>query len=330
MSPVFTGTVAVSRGGGSRVARPVFDPPPPGPNGNIIVTITSGTPGATIRYTLDGSTPSATNGTIYTGPVDVTTGTNFYQGSDTLSARYYLKAIALKTGWTDSIVESGVYPWHADPWFPAAYHFDGDTTEATGRGPTLTPYGDGARSYTTGKRGLALNLQARNSGVSYDDTADAAGSGHALWRSSSAFSVLVWFKPLGEAQGNILIYENGIYSVPSYSLYCFPTQTPPGSSFGATLGNATVVNYELSPAGAWAFLALVFDGTNLKLSVNAGAFISATASDTLGRPGVFHVGNSNPDFTVGNGPTGLVDELMHFPTALTLADIANYYNNGNG
>lgn len=40
------------------------------------VTLVSDTPGATIRYTTDGSTPSATNGAIYTGPLSITGTTN--------------------------------------------------------------------------------------------------------------------------------------------------------------------------------------------------------------------------------------------------------------
>lgn len=37
------------------------------------LTISTATPGATIHYTLDGSDPSPTHGSVYTGPLDVTT-----------------------------------------------------------------------------------------------------------------------------------------------------------------------------------------------------------------------------------------------------------------
>ena len=40
------------------------------------VTLSSDTPNATIRYTTDGSTPSATNGLFYTGPINVSETTN--------------------------------------------------------------------------------------------------------------------------------------------------------------------------------------------------------------------------------------------------------------
>jgi hypothetical protein len=37
----------------------------------ISLAITTATPGASIRYTLDGSTPTATKGTVYSGPISV-------------------------------------------------------------------------------------------------------------------------------------------------------------------------------------------------------------------------------------------------------------------
>src|SRR5205823_3732647 len=59
-------------------------------------TISSTTSGASIRYTINGSTPTSTNGTLYAGPVSINSTTT-------------LKAIAYKSGMTDSPVTSGTY-----------------------------------------------------------------------------------------------------------------------------------------------------------------------------------------------------------------------------
>jgi hypothetical protein len=60
------------------------------------VTITSATTGASIRYTLDGSTPTTSVGTLYAGPV-------------TISASSTLKAIAYKSGSLPSAVTTATY-----------------------------------------------------------------------------------------------------------------------------------------------------------------------------------------------------------------------------
>jgi hypothetical protein len=81
----------------SVVAAPTFNPSPgpyPSPQS---VTISTTTSGASIRYTTDGSIPTSSVGTLYNNtPVAVNT---------TLT----LKAIAYKTGSTDSAVTSGTY-----------------------------------------------------------------------------------------------------------------------------------------------------------------------------------------------------------------------------
>lgn len=60
------------------------------------VTITSGTSGATIRYTTNGSTPTSSSGTIYASPVAI-------------SSTTVLKAIAYNGVLTDSAVNSETY-----------------------------------------------------------------------------------------------------------------------------------------------------------------------------------------------------------------------------
>ena len=76
-------------------ATPAFNPPAGAYIGGQSVSITTATAGATIYYTLDGTTPSSAS-TVYTGPV-------------TVSASKTLKAIAVAAGYTTSSVGSADY-----------------------------------------------------------------------------------------------------------------------------------------------------------------------------------------------------------------------------
>lgn len=78
------------------VATPTFTPPAGSYNGSQSVTIATTTPGASIRYTVDGTTPSSTAGTLYSIPVVIT-------------STQTLKAIAYASGMTNSAVQTGVY-----------------------------------------------------------------------------------------------------------------------------------------------------------------------------------------------------------------------------
>ena len=76
-------------------AAPAFSPAA-GTYTSAMVTITSATSGASIRYTTNGTTPSSTVGTVYSSPVAI-------------SATETLQAIAYKTGLSNSAVTSGAY-----------------------------------------------------------------------------------------------------------------------------------------------------------------------------------------------------------------------------
>src|SRR5665213_3909377 len=80
----------------SAVAAPTFTSPAGGYGSAQSVTISTTTTGASIRYTTDGSTPTSTVGTVYSGPVSV-------------SSSLTLKAIAYEAGMTDSSVASATY-----------------------------------------------------------------------------------------------------------------------------------------------------------------------------------------------------------------------------
>lgn len=78
------------------VSTPIFNPGAGTYTSIQNVTISCATPGAIIRYTTDGSTPSETAGTIYSTAVE-------------LSASHTLKAVAYLTGYYNSLVASAEF-----------------------------------------------------------------------------------------------------------------------------------------------------------------------------------------------------------------------------
>lgn len=80
----------------SVVATPTISPTATTFTSSVSVSISTPTTGATIKYTTNGSTPTSTNGTTYTAPF-------------VLSATTTVKAMAYKTGMTDSGVASRSY-----------------------------------------------------------------------------------------------------------------------------------------------------------------------------------------------------------------------------
>jgi len=97
----FATMMPISGGGATQtVATPTFSPAGGTYSSTQTVTLSSATSGASIRYTTDGSTPSATVGTVYGGPLAV-------------SGNATIKAIAYKSGLTDSAVASATYTFVA-------------------------------------------------------------------------------------------------------------------------------------------------------------------------------------------------------------------------
>ncbi len=98
-SPISSATYTIA------VAAPTFSPAAGNYSSAQNITISSATSGASIRYTTDGSTPSETAGTLYSGPVNV-------------SSNLTLKAIAYQSGLADSSVSSAAYTfgWYNSAW----------------------------------------------------------------------------------------------------------------------------------------------------------------------------------------------------------------------
>jgi hypothetical protein len=96
---------------GVQVCAPQFSPSTGTYDSDQLVTISDATPGATIYYTTDGSTPT-TSSPVYSAPITVTG-----NGSNVTIT---LKAIAVKSGMTNSAVSAAtysiVYPAMAAQW----------------------------------------------------------------------------------------------------------------------------------------------------------------------------------------------------------------------
>jgi hypothetical protein len=82
-------------GAATVVDTPVFSPPAGTFNDSVSVSISTTTGGASIYYTVDGSTPTSSS-ILYTGPI-------------TLNQTTTLKAIGIAAGYTDSAVATAVY-----------------------------------------------------------------------------------------------------------------------------------------------------------------------------------------------------------------------------
>lgn len=80
------------------VATPSITPANGTFTGSAEVTISCGTDGAIIYYTTNGTTPSATNGTVYSAPFTLNE-----------AGTYTIKAIAVKTDWNDSEVATATF-----------------------------------------------------------------------------------------------------------------------------------------------------------------------------------------------------------------------------
>ncbi|HWZ95083.1 MAG TPA: glycosyl hydrolase family 18 protein, partial [Opitutaceae bacterium] len=124
-----------------QAAKPTFSPAGGSYTSAQSVTISDATNYVTIRYTTDGSTPSETNGTIYTGAVTI--------GSTTT-----LEAIAYESGYVDSPVASATY------------------TIGGGGLPPATPTGLAASA--TSSSAISVTWNASTGATSYDLTVDGS------------------------------------------------------------------------------------------------------------------------------------------------------------
>lgn len=95
LKATYTGGSGGTGGTVTAAASPVFSPAPGSYSGQTSVSLSSGTPGAVIRYTLNGTAPT-TGSEVYTAPILVTSSTQ-------------IQATTFATGYSNSPVATGAY-----------------------------------------------------------------------------------------------------------------------------------------------------------------------------------------------------------------------------
>jgi len=330
----------------SAVATPTFNPPAGAYGSAQAVTISTTTTGASIRYTTDGSTPSETVGTAYSGPVSV-------------GSSMTLKAIAYKSGMTDSPVSSAGYVITIGGSNSAAFVKTDATTNGSWKGfygadgynvfndtasypgyVTVTPAGQAGYTWanpTTDPIALqkALSPTDRIAATWYTfgsftiDLNFTDGSQHQL-----ALYCLDWYTGGGRKQSvsildgatnavldsqNVTSFQNGKYLVWNLTGHVILQVTNTGSI------NATISGLFFDPAGGSAAAAPTFNppaGTYSSAqsvaigTTTSGASIryttdGSTPSETVGTPysGPVSVGSSMTLKAIAYG-TGLTDSTV--------------------
>lgn len=235
----------------------VFAPlPTPGPATFTVsqqnVTLATTTSGAAIRYTLDGSTPTGAS-TMYTGAIPLTTQTT-------------LKAVATRSGWTDSDLFSGTYV------------FNHGMLSAVTLSP---PPGTFASSVSVSMSGPAGSVIRYTTDNTVPTSASAAYTGAVALSQSATVSAVAFkqdFTPSAVTSGTYLVLASG--TVPA------PVIAPAGGSYassvsvtlsgqaGATL-RYTLDGTDPSPTSPTYSSALVLTQTTM---VKAAAYVGTSAS----------------------------------------------------
>jgi uncharacterized repeat protein (TIGR03803 family) len=235
----------------AQAAAPIFSPPAGTYTSAQSVTITSTTSGAAIRYTTDGSTPTESNGTVYSAPVNI--------GATTL-----LQAIAYKSGYSDSSVTSGNYVFSYTIF--SSNGFDNIPMSSSQSG-TFTATFDASPSLSPSNATMALckGNQTAYTGLS------------CIARFNTSGRIDAYNGTAGYQAANTISYSKGltyhfrmVVNVPAntYSVYVTPpggSETLVGSNFGfrkaATSLDTWNIDVNSSPGGSVTVSNLTIIGT---------------------------------------------------------------------
>jgi len=203
-------------------ATPTFNPAAGTYGTAQTVTISTTTSGATIRYTTDGTDPTSTTGTVYSTPVAI-------------DSTKTLKAIAYKTGMTDSAVASGTYTITGVGLFTNTQDIGsvGLTGSASYAGSTYTVAGAGA-----GITGTADAFRIVYKQITGDFTITARVASFTSSRSNARAGVMV----RQNTNANSIEASSLFYPGSNKRVY-FHRRTSAGGSTSTSNGSASAAPY---------------------------------------------------------------------------------------
>jgi polygalacturonase len=287
-----------------QVAAPVFTPGGGTYSSTQSVSISTTTSGATIRYTTDGSAPTETNGTLYSGPVVISSTTT-------------LKALAYESGFSDSSVTSATYTistgggttaWEAESLSyvtsGAAASVDTDASASGGARVTLNSTSTGAwieftlPNVPAGTYSLQLAYKTNNNRGQCTFLVDGAAVGGTLDQYASSASYPV------ATVGTVTFATTGNHT------FRMTVTGKNASSTSYTLSADKITLSTSAPSLAFEAEALTVTnsgvGTTLQTDANAsgGQWISLNATST----------GSWMEFTLPNVPAGTYSVQLAYKT----------------
>jgi len=281
----------------STVATPTITP-----NGgnfitSIAVSMATPTSGASIYYTLDGSTP--------------TTSSILYAGTFNLTRSATIRAKAFKSGYNQSAEGSATF--QSD--LVAYWKFDEGTgitaSDSSGNGNHGTLVN--GPQWSTGIAGKALYFNGSNNNVLVPDSNSLDLTG--------PYTLSAWVNPATPFADfrSILVKNYRYYLYSSVVGYC-GDGTPLGGFSG--VDNNIVCDSISIPANTWTNISLAYDGLTLTLYRNGVSVASSTASEQISpTPGTLQIGASE----YGEFFKGLIDEVRVYNRALTSSEIQSIY-----
>ena len=291
-----------------QVATPTFSPAAGTYTSAQSVTISSTTSGATIYYTTDGSTP--------------TTSSSVYSSAISVSSTTTIKAMAVKSGYTNSEVATATYtinlPQAATPTFsPAAGTYTSAqsvTISSTTSGATIYYTTDGSTpttsssvyssaisvSSTTTIKAIAVLSGYTNSEVATATYTINSGGGSS---NSNEYELITSTNDLESGKKYLLVANNSstYYAYTGVESNWGATTTVTPSNNVINIENTTIVPLILGgSSGAWT---LQDETNNYYLALTSASNVLQTSSDATLSTSKWSIGTDNNLFVITNNGT---------------------------